>query len=100
MTDMEANTQKLVCVMDTLTTKKVKTMSETKNLEWAVKHPKWVVEHGIFLDNYPGSDDYNIYQVYEEKTNVTTLFVVAFENSLMEEPVNCYPLTQIGGKPL
>lgn len=86
--------------MDTLTTKKVKTMSETKNLEWAVKHPKWVVEHGIFLDNYPGSDDYNIYQVYEEKTNVTTLFVVAFENSLMEEPINCYPLTQIGGKPL
>lgn len=78
----------------------VKTMIETKNLEWAVKHPKWVVEHGTFLDNYPGSDDYNIYQVYEEETNVTTLFVVAFADSFMEEPVNCYPLTQIGGRPL
>lgn len=28
-------------------------MIETKNLEWAV-------EHGTFLDNYPGSDDYNL----------------------------------------
>ena len=56
---MEANTQKLVCVMDTLTTKKVKTMIETKNLEWMVKHPKLVVEHGTFLDNYPGIDDDN-----------------------------------------
>ena len=35
-------------------------MIETKNLEWAVNHPKWVVEHGTFLDNYPGSDDYNL----------------------------------------
>ena len=35
-------------------------MIETKNLEWMVKHPKWVVGHGIFLDNYPGSDDYNL----------------------------------------
>lgn len=26
--------------------------------------------------------------------------VVAFEDSFMERPVNCYPLTQIGGKPL
>ena len=40
--------------------KTVKTMIETKNLEWAVNHPKWVVEHGTFLDNYPGSDDYNL----------------------------------------
>lgn len=79
--------------MGTLTTKKVKTMIETKNLEWAV-------EHGTFLDNYPGNDDYNVYQVYEEETNVTTLFVVAFADSFMEEPINCYPLTQIGGRPL
>lgn len=42
----------------------------------------------------------NIYQVYEEETNVTTLFVIAFADSFMEEPVNCYPLTQIGGRPL
>lgn len=86
--------------MGTLTIKGDKTMTETKKLEWAVKHPKWIVEHGEFLDNYPGSDDYNVYQVYEEETNITTLFVVAFEDSLMEKPVNCYPLTQIGGKPL
>ena len=50
--------------------------SETKKLEWAVKHPEWVVK------------------------NVTTLFVVAFEDSFMDKPANCYPLTQIGGKPL
>lgn len=78
----------------------MKSASETKKLEWTVKHPEWVIKHGTFLDNYPGSDDYNVYQVYEEKTNVTTLFVVAFEDSFMENPVNCYPLTQIGGKPL
>ena len=78
----------------------MKAISETKKLEWAVKHPEWVIKHGTFLDNYPGSDDYNVYQVYEEKTNVTTLFVVAFEDSFMEKPVKCYPLTQIGGKPL
>ena len=47
--------------------------SETKKLELSVKHSEWVVKNGTFLDNYPGSDDYNIYQVYEEKTNVTTL---------------------------
>ena len=74
--------------------------SETKKLELSVKHAELVVENGTFLDNYPGSDDYNVYQVYEEKANVTTLFVVAFEDSFMEKPVNCYPLTQIGGKPL
>lgn len=78
----------------------IKAMNETKKLEWAVKHPEWVIKHGAFLDNYPGSDDYNVYQVYEEKTNVTTLFVVAFEDSFMEKPANCYPLTQIRGKPL
>ena len=59
----------------------ISAMNETKKLECAVKHPEWVVKHGTFLDNYPGSDDYNVYQIYEEKTNVTTLFVVAFENS-------------------
>lgn len=74
--------------------------SETKKLEWMAKHAEWVVKNGTFLDNYPGSDDYNVYQVYEEKANVTTLFVVAFEDSFMEKPVNCYPITQIGGKPL
>lgn len=74
--------------------------SETKKLELSIKHSEWVVKNGTFLDNYPGSDDYNIYQVYEEKTNVTTLFVVAFKDSFMEKPVNCYQLTQIGGKPL
>ena len=25
-----------------------------------VKHPKLVVEHDTFLDNYPGSDDYHL----------------------------------------
>lgn len=35
-------------------------MIQTKNLEWMVKHPKLVVEHGTFLDNCPGSDDYNL----------------------------------------
>ena len=35
-------------------------MIETKNLELMVKHSKLVVEHCIFLDNYTGSDDYNL----------------------------------------
>ena len=35
-------------------------MIQTKNLEWMVKHPKLVVEHDTFLDNYQGSDDYNL----------------------------------------
>ena len=35
-------------------------MIETKNLEWIVKYPKLVVEYDTLLDNYPGSDDYNL----------------------------------------
>ena len=74
--------------------------SETKKLELSVKHSEWVVKNGTFLDNYPGSDDYNIYQVYEEKTNVTTLFIVAFKDTNKKKPVNSCQLTLIGGKPL
>lgn len=35
-------------------------MIQTKNLEWTVKHPKLVVEHGTFLDNCTGNNDYNL----------------------------------------